>query len=99
MTISISVSFQFTIAEALPVEDDWSTEVEIENPEGGSPQPIGWEDDDQRRIREAEANLIAQANVTDEIQGGSQVTQVTTEQLAVAQIQVRQSLHHTISSS
>jgi hypothetical protein len=87
------------MAEALPAEDDWSTEVETENPEGGSPHPLGWEDDDQRRIREAEANLIAQDNVTDEIHGGSQVTKVSTEQLAVAQIQVRQSLHHTISSS
>ena len=87
------------MAEALPVEDDWSTEVEMENPEGGVPQPDGWEDDDQRRAREAEANLVTQANVTDEILGGSQVTQETTEQLAVAQIQVRQNLHHTISVS
>jgi hypothetical protein len=87
------------MAEALPSEDDWSREVETESPEGGSPHPLGWETDDQRRIREAEANLIAQDNVTDEIQVGRQVTSVSTEQLAVAQIQVRQSLHHTISRS
>ena len=62
MTISISVSFQLTMAEALPVEDDWSTEVEMENPEGGIPQPNGWEDDDQRRVREGD--LITQAGVT-----------------------------------
>ena len=85
------------MAEALLVEDSWSTEVEQENPEGGTPHPNGWEDDDQRRVREGD--LVTQAGVTDEVQGGSPVTEVTTEQLAVAQTQVRQSLHQTISSS
>jgi hypothetical protein len=88
------------MAEALPSADDWSSEMETESPEGGSPHPVGWETDDQRRVREeAEADLIAQDNVTDEILVGRQVTIVSTEQLAVAQIQVRQSLHHTISRS
>ena len=85
------------MAEALPVEDSWSTEVEKENPEGGTPHPNGWEDDDQRRVREAD--LVTLAGVMDEVQGGSPVTEVSTEQLAVAQTQVRQSLHQTISSS
>ena len=75
------------MAEALLVEGSWSTEVELEHPDGGAPHPNGWEEDDQRRVREGD--LVTQAGVTDDVQGGSPVTKVTTEQLAVAQTQVR----------
>ena len=85
------------MAEAFPLKEDWSVEVEMENPEGGVPQQAGWEDEEQRRAREAEANLETQDSVEDEILGGSHTTPETTEQLAVAQTQVRQRLHHTIS--
>ena len=87
------------MAEALPVKEDWSVEVEMENPEGGVLQQAGWEDEEQRRAREAEANPVTQDSVRDEILGGSHTTPETTEQLAVAQTQVRQRLHHTISVS
>ena len=75
------------MAEALLVEDSWSSEVEPEHPDGGTPHPNGWEEDDQRRAREDE--LTNQAGVTDEVQGGSQVTDENTEPLAVTQIQVK----------
>ena len=34
-----------TMAEQLLTENSWSEEVELSLPDGGSPQPIGWEDD------------------------------------------------------
>jgi hypothetical protein len=79
------------MAEALLVEDSWSTEVELEHPDGGAPHPNGWEDDVQRRAREDD--LINQAGVTDDVQGDGPVTDENTEQLAVSQVQVKTNLH------
>ena len=97
MNALFSVSLRYTMAEALLVEDSWSSEVELEHPDGGTPHPNGWEEDDQRRAREDD--LINQAGVTDDVQGESQVTVVDTEQLAVSQVQVKTSYIFTKSRS
>ena len=92
--VLMNVLFQFlptTMAEALLVDDNWSTEVELELPDGGAPHPNGWEDDVQRRAREDD--LINQAGVTDDVQGDGPVTDENTEQLAVSQVQVKTNLH------
>ena len=92
--VLMNVLFQFlptTMAEALLVDDNWSTEIELELPDGGAPHPNGWEDDVQRRAREDD--LINQAGVTDDVQGDGPVTDENTEQLAVSQVQVKTNLH------
>ena len=87
--VLMNVLFQFlptTMAEALLVDDNWSTEVELEHPDRGAPHPNGWEDDVQRRARE---DLINQAGVVDDVQGDGPATEENTEQLAVSQEQVK----------
>ena len=74
------------MAEALLVEHSWSTEVELEHPDGGAPHPNGWEDDVQRRARE---DLIIQADVVDDVQGDARATEENTEELAVSPEQVK----------
>ena len=98
--VLMNVLFQFlptTMAEALLVDDNWSTEVELEHPDGRAPHPNGWEDDVQRRAREED--LINQAGVADDVQGDGPATDENTEQLAVSQVQVKTNLHFTKSRS
>ena len=78
------------MAEQLLTENSWSKEVELSLPDGGIPQPIGWEDVFQRRAREEMAN---QAAVVDKVQGDGSATDENTEQLAVFQEQVKANLH------
>ena len=84
----MNVLFQFstTMAEQLLADDNWSTEMELTLPDGGTPHPNGWEDDVQRRARE---DLITQAGVVDDVQGNGPATEENTEQLAVSQEQVK----------
>ena len=76
------------MAEQLLAEDkhDWGTEMEVVQPDGGTPHPRGWEDDVQRRLRE---DLIMQAEVVDDVQGDAQATEENTEELAVSPEQVK----------
>ena len=78
------------MAEQLLADNSWSAKLELTLPDGGSPQPIGWEDNVQRRAREERVN---QAAVVDKVQGDGPATDENTEQLAVFQEQVKANLH------